>query len=85
MATGVNTSQKSKQVVIKAIRNFRQKVHYFKWKLWKYQDASETYFMERNFEMVDFCDKNVDAYKKAFVAANRMLETLEEKLKANYK
>jgi hypothetical protein len=41
--------------------------------------------MERNFEMVDFCDKNVDAYKKAFVAANRMLETLEEKLKANYK
>lgn len=80
MATGLNTSRISKQTVIKSVRNTRQKLHFFKWKLWKYQDASETYFMERNYDMVDFCDKQVEGFKKAFTGARNVLDRLEKRL-----
>ena len=82
MATGQNTSLTTKRSVIKAVRSLRQKVHYFKWKLWKYQDSSDTYFMERNYEMVDICDQNAEAFKKAVMAARRTLQSLEIKLES---
>lgn len=82
MATGQNTSTTLRRQKVKQIRNMQQKLHFFKWKLWKYEDASDTYFMERNYDMVDLCDKNVAAYRKAHESAGRLLMSLKEQLAA---
>lgn len=78
MATGLNTCPKS---IVKSIRSYRQKLHFFKWKLWKYQEAGDVYFMERNNAMVMLCEKNSVAYQKALIAAQNRLSDYEEEYK----
>ena len=85
MAIGLNilkSSKIAKRRTVKKQRQLLQKVDFFRWKLKKYGEASDTYFQERKYEMMEFCDKNIEAYEVALRKAKRALLVVDAELKA---